>query len=72
MGICLVLRTNLSFTGKLIFFPKKRSQDYQFVFIRGFEELNIRVEDGFWLDRILFWMDSFRDGSLHATVKKIQ
>ena len=45
---------------KLIFFPEKLRNDYQFEFYGAFEEINITMADGALLNGILFRSDSSR------------
>ncbi len=52
---CIIIFTLLfMFQEKLIFFPQKLDENYQFNFDQNFEEINIKTDDGFFLNGILF------------------
>lgn len=43
---------------KLLFFPQKLSKDYQFNFLKKFEEVNIKMKDNILLNGLLFKADN--------------
>lgn len=46
------------FQEKLIFYPQKLDENYQFSFDQRYEELNIKTQDGLFLNSFLFKADS--------------
>ena len=46
------------FQEKLIFFPQKLDKNYQFSFDQKFEEINLKTNDGIFLNGLLFKADS--------------